>query len=307
MMSGTITLPTGTTTTITVPTPVASLVEYSPVASFSATSTGTSVTLSDLTVDINSGTSIGDSYTYVWDFGDGATTTSTSTTVGVPSVTHTYPIDGTYTVKLTVVDAFGASSVYTSTITVSTPTVTPVPAVVPGGNGPIVGAFGMFIPPTSNPLDDKQVIVRKDGEGAEILAKKTQYRFENDLYFGLKGDEVSRLQDILREKGFFIASSTGYFGAITRNAVIEYQRTNKINTTGYVGPKTRASLNGDKFEVGSYIQTPKASTSTTKTTNKEIISTSSIGNRTNDSVEEKSGLRDRVDNFVKKILNIFGR
>src|SRR5208337_5640538 len=36
---------------------------------------------------------------YMWDFGDGNVTTVTSTTV-----THSYPLDGNYTVQLTVTD-----------------------------------------------------------------------------------------------------------------------------------------------------------------------------------------------------------
>ena len=52
---------------------------------------------------------------YTWDFGDGAVVT-----VASPTVTHSYIIDGTYTVQLTVVDTNGARNAASAVIDVST-------------------------------------------------------------------------------------------------------------------------------------------------------------------------------------------
>ena len=52
---------------------------------------------------------------YTWDFGDG-----TVATVASPTITHSYIIDGTYTVQLTVVDNNGAQGAATAVIDVST-------------------------------------------------------------------------------------------------------------------------------------------------------------------------------------------
>ena len=59
----------------------------------------------------------GDSLTYLWDFGDGTTTSSG---------THTYADNATYTLRLTVTDSHGWSHSATKSVTVSnvTPTVT---------------------------------------------------------------------------------------------------------------------------------------------------------------------------------------
>ena len=66
-----------------------------------------------------------------------------------------------------------------------------------------------------------------------------------DLKIGSKGEDVIALQTMLREKGYLISPSTGYYGALTRAAVRLYQKNDmKISPTGTVGPKTRAHLQG---------------------------------------------------------------
>lgn len=61
---------------------------------------------------------------------------------------------------------------------------------------------------------------------------------------GMQSPQVVYLQDLLKELGFIPASqsSTGYYGNVTRSAVISYQKKNKISPTGTVGPLTRASF-----------------------------------------------------------------
>ncbi len=70
-----------------------------------------------------------------------------------------------------------------------------------------------------------------------------QTMITHSLSFGMKGDEVSALQQILENKGFFMYPNiTGYFGPITKNSVITFQQTNGISPLGIVGPLTRAKL-----------------------------------------------------------------
>lgn len=73
-----------------------------------------------------------------------------------------------------------------------------------------------------------------------------------DLTVGSRGDDVMALQKALNARGFTIAASglgspgneTSYFGGLTRAAVAKYQAANGISpAVGYVGPKTRASMN----------------------------------------------------------------
>ena len=59
---------------------------------------------------------------------------------------------------------------------------------------------------------------------------------------GEQGDDVRELQDMLRDDGDgFTASSTGFFGPLTAQAMMHFQMKNGIasTSTGFVGPLTR--------------------------------------------------------------------
>lgn len=62
------------------------------------------------------------------------------------------------------------------------------------------------------------------------------------LELGSSGQAVTDLQAKLKTLGYFALAPTGYFGPITKNAVIAFQKANSIDPIGIVGPKTRAAL-----------------------------------------------------------------
>lgn len=70
--------------------------------------------------------------------------------------------------------------------------------------------------------------------------------FVSNLTVGSRGAEVTALQNKLG-----VSPATGYFGAITKAAVVAYQASKGISATGFVGPLTRASLNA-----GAVVTTP---------------------------------------------------
>jgi len=63
-----------------------------------------------------------------------------------------------------------------------------------------------------------------------------------ELAEGATGEAVRALQERLKDLGYFPSYVTGYFGPITRTAVIAFQNANGIEPVGFVGPKTRAAL-----------------------------------------------------------------
>ncbi len=69
------------------------------------------------------------------------------------------------------------------------------------------------------------------------------YKFSNFLGVGSSGKDVTELQKILKDEGFFSGSVTGYYGPLTEAAVKKYQTQHGIDSFGYVGPGTRAELN----------------------------------------------------------------
>ncbi len=81
-----------------------------------------------------------------------------------------------------------------------------------------------------------------------------------DLKFGdgeknNRHEDVKSLQKHLISLGFLkIPTATGYFGSITKKAVMKYQEEHKIKATGYMGALTRTSMKNhgcrDREEVG---------------------------------------------------------
>jgi hypothetical protein len=83
----------------------------------------------------------------------------------------------------------------------------------------------------------------QNGEGADTELAST-YEFTKPLSVGSRGEEVRELQMRLKAlKYFFYPEITSYFGSVTENAVVDFQRANSIDPIGIVGPKTRAALN----------------------------------------------------------------
>lgn len=67
--------------------------------------------------------------------------------------------------------------------------------------------------------------------------------FSKTLEFGMRGEEVRQLQLVLIGEELLASEATGYFGTLTREAVIQFQKARSIDPIGMVGPKTRAALN----------------------------------------------------------------
>lgn len=57
--------------------------------------------------------------------------------------------------------------------------------------------------------------------------------YPKELTLGSRGDDVVKLQQMLKDKGFFTyPTCTGYYGEITAKAVTDFQKANKLPLTG---------------------------------------------------------------------------
>ena len=66
------------------------------------------------------------------------------------------------------------------------------------------------------------------------------------LSFGSRGTQVTELQQILYNRGYYYGPISGNFGNLTKAAVIKFQKASGITpATGLVGPKTRSKLNSE--------------------------------------------------------------
>lgn len=59
---------------------------------------------------------------------------------------------------------------------------------------------------------------------------------------GDSGSEVTALQQRLQELGYFQGNATGYFGSVTKAAVMDFQQAKGLNPDGVVGSNTEAIL-----------------------------------------------------------------
>jgi len=97
--------------------------------------------------------------------------------------------------------------------------------------------------------DPKATNYEPVGKNKASLCKYAQL-FRRGLELGMSGDDVLSLQKLLVSKAFGPAAKAlgaagphGYFGTLTRKALIEFQKANKISpSSGYFGPKTRAIM-----------------------------------------------------------------
>ncbi len=69
---------------------------------------------------------------------------------------------------------------------------------------------------------------------------------EPALGTGSWGDRVIKLQERLKELGYYNAEIDGQFGQGTKDAVIDFQEKNNLEADGYAGPATQEILYSDK-------------------------------------------------------------
>ncbi|QQG42754.1 MAG: peptidoglycan-binding protein [Candidatus Giovannonibacteria bacterium] len=102
----------------------------------------------------------------------------------------------------------------------------PPPSVTPGAGGALAPALA----PTPAPAS---------------AAETNSEKLTMVLKLGYWGGQVKILQDFLKKHGYFPKDEpTGrYFGPLTKNALMEFQKANALEAVGILGPKTRALIN----------------------------------------------------------------
>ncbi len=123
----------------------------------------------------------------------------------------------------------------------------------------------LFITMGIIPADKAQAALAAVGNSSTAAAASS-YTYSTDLTVGSTGADVTALQNQLG-----VSPATGYFGAITKAAVVKYQTANGISPTGYVGPLTRESLSGSSM-------TTTTTTTTTSSTASTGVTSSTVTN-----------------------------
>lgn len=101
---------------------------------------------------------------------------------------------------------------------------------------------------------DLEILYSDDAPKASSSAKNTEDNDDEEeqqesterLYkVGDSDDEIVEVQTQLKKLGYYDAEVTGYFGEVTEEAVLAFQRANNITDTGAVGEETWAALFSD--------------------------------------------------------------
>lgn len=150
-------------------------------------------------------------------------------------------------------------------------------------NTPVAAPLATGFLPTANP-----------GSGAVLGASTPPVAFTYSLSLGSVGTEVSTLQESLKAQGFYTYPEiTGYFGQVTMDAVIAFQKANGINPIGIVGPATQAKI------LALAMSTPTPSTSQTPApatgTASDSFVTQSLFQKQIDSIFHNIALSQRID------------
>jgi hypothetical protein len=83
------------------------------------------------------------------------------------------------------------------------------------------------------------------GDQTSITVAQAVAIFNRPLGTGMSGVDVTALQTALVEKGFLVIPikiTKGYYGALTRSAVLKYQAHSSLPLAGVFGPMTKAKL-----------------------------------------------------------------
>jgi len=128
-----------------------------------------------------------------------------------------------------------------------------------------VGWIGPQTRKALNEASSKSSAVSSKTVTEKVAVKTTPsgYTFTKYLYIGHENDEVKKLQLKLKELGYFTyPTATGYFGSVTKEAVVKFQKAKGISQVGWIGPQTRKALNSSKLAVVSS-KTEKVAVKTT--------------------------------------------
>jgi len=111
---------------------------------------------------------------------------------------------------------------------------------------------------------------------AEESVPNGGFMFSNNLKSGARGADVRELQRFLIAEGLLnVGSPTGYFGALTRIAMISWQmRAGIVPASGYFGPLSRAKLNNDLRATSTPLNNTASVPATTTTPVAPIVNTS---------------------------------
>lgn len=118
--------------------------------------------------------------------------------------------------------------------------VTPTPTPTPSTGG------GLLPITFTSAAGTGQVLGASTGQVVPVgqVLGASSFKFNMNLRYGMRNDDVTELHKFLIANGYLkISAPTGWFGPLTKAAVIKWQAANGIPATGFFGPISRAFIN----------------------------------------------------------------
>lgn len=113
-----------------------------------------------------------------------------------------------------------------------------------------------------------------------------------NLKYGTTHTQVKELQEFLIGKGFLTGDATGNFFTLTRKAVVAYQGSVGLPTTGYVGPMTREKINTE------------LSLAETTSNTAEVTETGTISSSVNTKNDTLTALQNQINALIAQLQEL---
>jgi peptidoglycan hydrolase-like protein with peptidoglycan-binding domain len=136
---------------------------------------------------------------------------------------------------------------------------------------------------------------------------------DTNLSFGSRGQAVVDLQNLLIGKGFLSSQASGNFYFLTKQAVIAYQTSVGLPTTGFVGPLTRQKINSETLgntsadtqnHVGTIIASAQQSNSSQSGSSQNNVTSSGSVSAQNDAIPTSSSLQSQIDLLQQELVRL---
>lgn len=155
-------------------------------------------------------------------------------------------------------------------------TITPITAGAINSNGITASYSGYTVEQLEALIVKLQKQLEDLRKGAQCFVSDKNLSIGDGEEDGLTYD-IKRLQDFLREKGYFQIKSTGFFGKITKSAVINFQNAQGVAQTGEFDQATREKAHTqfcNKITTANYTSQTAKETKTKNDTTSKITSIS---------------------------------
>jgi peptidoglycan hydrolase-like protein with peptidoglycan-binding domain len=96
-------------------------------------------------------------------------------------------------------------------------------------------------PPTVQRSTTTQIALGRNNE--PLINPGLRFQFGRSIGYGYAGSDVARLQQTLKDQGFYVPPVSGFFGLFTYQSLIAFQNSRSLTPTGYLDVVTRSVLN----------------------------------------------------------------